>query len=187
MLNTYYDKFIFTGQIKFNDGNFHLIDIPFFIFPSKLLSDFLFNSSEEEAKKIYFSVKKSTKNFVPLLQAKPKYSGISLVNFVNDFFSSSGFGHFKVIQFDEKNLRAIVSVSESPFAFPFKNRSKKPLDHFLRGIIAGTFSYAFEKDFDCVETKCIAMNSSVCEFIVNSNSEFDFSKKNTQMQLDPKV
>jgi hypothetical protein len=36
MLNTYYDKFIFTGQIKFNNSNFHLIDIPFFIFPSPI-------------------------------------------------------------------------------------------------------------------------------------------------------
>jgi predicted hydrocarbon binding protein len=187
MLNNYYDKFIFTGQVKFNEGNFHLIDIPFLLFPCKILSDFLFNASEEEAKKIYYSVKKSVKNFVPLLKAKPNYAGISLVNFSNNFFSNSGFGHLKVVQFDEKNCRAIISVSSSPFSFPFSGKSNKPIDHILRGILAGTFSYALEKDLDCVETKCIAMNSSDCEFIVNKNSEFDFSKKNTQHQLDPKV
>ena len=187
MLNNYYDKFIFTGQIKFNNGSFHLIDIPFFIFPSRILSDFLFNASEEEAKKIYFSVKKSVRNFLPELKAKPKYSGISLVNFANDFFSSSGFGHIKVMQFDEEKTRAIVSVSESPFAFPFRNRSKKPLDHILRGIIAGTFSFALSKDLDVIETKCISVNSSECEFIVNSVKEFDFLKKNTLSQLNPKI
>jgi len=44
-----------------------------------------------------------------------------------------------------------------------------------------------DKDLDCVETKCASMNSSECEFIVNKITEFDFSKKNTQNQLDPKV
>jgi predicted hydrocarbon binding protein len=187
MLNTYYDKFIFTGQIKFHNSNFHLIDIPFVVFPVQVLSALLFNSSVDEAKKIYFSVKNSVKDFSALLKAKPKYSGISLINFVNEFFSNSGFGRIRVVHFDEENLRAIVLVSFSPFSFPFKNKATKPMDHILRGIIAGIFSFAFEKDFDCIETKCIAMNSSECEFIVNRNQEFDFSKKNIQNQLDPKI
>ncbi len=187
MLNNYYDKFIFTGQVKFNNSNFHLIDLPFTIFPVQLFSDFLFSASSEQAKEIYYSVKKSTKNFVPLLKAKPNYSGISLVNFVNQFFSNSGFGEIRVLQFDEKKSRAIILVSSSPFALMLKNKSKKPIDHIMRGILAGTFSYALEKDLDCVETKCVSMNSSECEFIVNKNKEFDFSKKNTQSQLNPKV
>ena len=187
MLNNYYDKFIFTGQIKFNESNFFLIDIPFLIFPVEILSKLLFSCSDEQSKEIYYSVKKSVKEFLPKLKAKPKYSGISLVNFANEFFSSSGFGKIRVVQFDETKLRAILLVSSSPFAFQFKNKSKKPLDHILRGIIAGTFSFALEKDLDCIETKCISVNSSECEFIVNSNKEFDFSKKNTQNQLNPKI
>lgn len=187
MLNNYFDKFIFTGQIKFRDSNFFLIDIPFLIFPVEILAKLLFSCSEEQAKEIYFSVKKSVKEFLPILKAKPKYSDVSLVNFVNEFFSSSGFGKIRVVQFDEKNSRAILLVSSSPFALYFKNKSKKPLDHILRGVIAGIFSFALEKDLDCIETKCIAVNSSECEFIVNSNKEFDFSKKNTQNQLNPKI
>ncbi len=187
MLNNYLDKFIFTGQMKFNNCNFYLIDIPFLIFPVKILSAFLFSASDEQSKEIYYSTKKSVKEFLPSLKAKPKYSGISLVNFVNDFFSNSGFGKIRVLQFDEKNSRAILLVSSSPFAMLFKNKSKKPVDHILRGIIAGTFSFALNKDLDAVETKCISVNSSECEFIVNSNSEFDFSKKNTQSQLNPKI
>jgi len=185
MLNNYYDKFIFTGQIKFKDSNFFLIDIPILILPAELLADLLFYSSHEQGKQIYSSVKKSVKAFLPALQAKPKYKGISLVNFVFDFFSSSGFGKLNLVNFDEEKKRAIILVSSSPFSSFFKNKSKKPIDHILRGVIAGAFSYAFEKDFDCVETKCVSMSSSRCEFIVNSNSEFDFSKKNTQNQIDP--
>ncbi|MFH1664111.1 MAG: 4-vinyl reductase [archaeon] len=187
MLNNYFDKFIFTGQVKFSNGNFFLIDIPFLVFPAEILADFLFNASEEDSKKIYFSVKKSMKKFIPLLQARPPYSGISLVNFVSEFFINSGFGHVRVVHFDEVNSRAIILVSSSPFSVSFRGKSKKPIDHILRGIIAGIFSFALEKDLDCVETKCVSMNSSECEFIVNKNNEFDFSKKNTQDQLDPKV
>lgn len=187
MLNSYYDKFIFTGQMKFKESNFYLIDIPFLLFPVEILSGILVNASDDEAKKIYVSVKNSMKDFAPLLKAKPKYKGLSLINFINEFFSNSGFGHIRVLHFDETKFRGIVLVSSSPFASNLKNKSKKPMDHILRGIIAGIFSFAFEKNLDCVETKCISVNSSECEFIVNRNKEFDFSKKNTQSQLDPKI
>ncbi|PIN98421.1 MAG: hypothetical protein COT90_04445 [Candidatus Diapherotrites archaeon CG10_big_fil_rev_8_21_14_0_10_31_34] len=187
MLNNYFDKFIFTSQLKFRDSNFHLIDIPFLIFPVEILAKLLFSCSDDESKEIYYSVKKSVKEFLPSLKAKPKYSGISLVNFINDFFSNSGFGKIRVVQFDEENCRAILLVSSSPFALYFKNKSKKPLDHILRGIIAGTFSFALSKDLDAIETKCVSVNSSECEFIVNSIREFDFLKKNTLSQLNPKI
>ncbi len=187
MLNNYYDKFIFTGQIKFNHSNFFLIDIPFLLFPVEILSEVLVSVSDDQAKQIYVSVKKSVKSFLPKLQAKPKYSGTSLVNFCNEFFSSSGFGKIRIVHFDKENSRSILLVSSSPFSVNLKNKPKKPVDHILRGIIAGVFSFALDMDLDCVETKCASINSSECEFIVNKNTEFDFSKKNTQQQLNPKI
>jgi len=90
MLNNYFDKFIFTSQLKFRDSNFHLIDIPFLIFPVEILAKLLFSCSDDESKEIYYSVKKSVKEFLPSLKAKPKYSGVSLVNFINDFFLIQG-------------------------------------------------------------------------------------------------
>ncbi|MBU1120992.1 4-vinyl reductase, partial [Candidatus Micrarchaeota archaeon] len=70
---------------------------------------------------------------------------------------------------------------------PLQGKISFPVDHFVRGILAGLFSNAFHTDLDCLELKCIASGSSECEFIVNKPYEFDFGKETTRKQLDPKI
>ena len=188
MLNPFYDKFIFVGEIKFVNNNFFLLNIPFTIIPNSVLA--AISSTENEAfnKKIYYSAKKAVKDsLINEFNLRPKLEGKNIFLFMQDFLSNSGFGLIKDVQVDEKNQRAIILVSNSPIALQLKGKLAQPCCHLLRGILAGTFSNAFNSDLDCLELHCASQNSSECEFIVNKNSAFDFGKENTRKQLDPKI
>jgi len=188
MLNPFYDKFIFVGEIKFVNNNFSLMEIPFTIIPNNILSALSSTEKEELNKKIYYSAKKIVKeSLVNEFNLRPKLEGKNIALFMHDFLSNSGFGLIKDVQVDEKNLRAILVVSNSAVAMQLKGKVGEPCCHLLRGILAGVYSNAFNADLDCLELHCASQNSSECEFIVNKNSAFDFGKENTRKQLDPEI
>lgn len=188
MLNLYYDKFIFVSQVKFVNNNFFLVNIPFLMVPAELLLELTSRNDEELNKKIYYSVKNSVKGkLIQQFNAGPKMEGRKLIEFFLDYFSNSGWGKLEIIQLDEEKKRAIITLSNSPFALPLQGKLSFSVDHFIRGILAGLFSNALHADLECMELKCIASGNSECEFIVNKPIEFDFGKETTRKQLNPKI
>jgi predicted hydrocarbon binding protein len=189
LFNLYYKKAFFGNQIKWVHNNLFLSDFPLLIVPIDALIELVARNDEELNKKIYYSVKKGIAfNFVPGFKFKPSFDLLSRVKIVEEFFSYSGWGKVLVRDVDEKEKHAIVTVEDSPIAFALQNKSLKPVDHFLRGVIAGIFSNVFHSNVDCLEIKCVS-NGSIqnCEFVVKPNPEFDFSKELTHTQIDPKI
>ena len=183
MLNNFYDKYIFTGTLKFTHDNFFLIDIPFFMMPSEILMDIAGSNDVELHKKIYVAIKASTKE-----KLIPKFGeyGTELIRELELFrayFSGSGWGSVKIIDFDPKTRRAIVLLENSPFASALKIKSKLPVDIFFRGVLAGAFSAFFKDDIDCVETECSALGGARCKFVLKPQGEFDFGNEMVQDQL----
>jgi predicted hydrocarbon binding protein len=185
LLNSFFDKFIFTNTLKFTHNNFYLVDIPFFISPIDSLSGLASVQDFEFQKKVYSSVKDSTKgelskeflkNFGVLEKGKE-------LKLFEDFFSASGWGKLQGIDLQMDSKRAIIVLENSPFVASLKGKTRLPADVFLRGSLAGLFSVVFSDDIDCVEVECAALQGERCKFVLKPKQEFDFSNAVVQQQL----
>ena len=70
-------------------------------------------------------------------------------------------------------------------AEPLRGKVQRPVDHFLRGTLAGLFSNVFGADVECIETHCTALGGGDCRLIVKPHEEMDFSKQRVRDQLRP--
>lgn len=185
MLNGFLDKYIFTGGLKYVHYNFFLMGIPFAMVPVGLLVSLAEKGDRHFDKEIYYSFKHSmTEILNKEFGVNFKVEGEKGVLLVEDLFSGFGWGAVKQVDLDKEKKRAIIVVNNSPVALKFSEPPGAPVDHFLRGIFAGIMTDYFETNVECVETKCMAINHSVCEFVIKPKSEFDFSKEVVQNQLD---
>lgn len=184
MLNTFYDKFIFTGGLKYSHNNFYLMNLPFLIMPLELLSGLAARQDHGVDLDIYYSAKDSTAGSL-LKQFDLDFGlhGEKALQVVEEFFTASGWGSIQHLDRDDVNKRAIVIVKDSPIAHALHGKVKYPVDHFMRGVFAGLFSHAFKADVECVESKCLALNEESCHFTIKQAKEFDFSKKDVRRQL----
>ena len=61
MLNSFFDKYIFTNNLKYKNNNFFLMNIPFAIIPVEVLVA-ISNQKDTEVKRVlYSSVKENTR------------------------------------------------------------------------------------------------------------------------------
>ncbi|MBN2127738.1 MAG: 4-vinyl reductase [Candidatus Diapherotrites archaeon] len=184
MLNSFYDKFIYTSGLKYKDNNFTLINLPFMIVPVELMIALLRKDDPELGQLIYYSIKDSTeKHLLKQFDVDFGLGGEKALRFIEEFFSASGWGAINQVDLNFKKKQAIVSVQNSPFAFALKGQVKSETDHYLRGILAAAFSDLFKEKVECVETKCIALNANSCEFIIKPASELNFENPSTRRQI----
>jgi len=183
MLNSFFDKFIFTSTLKYTHNNFYVTNIPFVISPIEALTGLAEITDPETQKKIYTAVKKSTQE--KLMQQFSFNFGLEKskeIELVKEFFTASGWGNIQTIDIEMQSKRAIIIIENSPFAAALKGKTQTA-DVFLRGIIAGMFSKIFEEDIDCAEVECAAHNSERCKFIIKPKTEFDFANPLVQQQI----
>ncbi len=182
VLNNFFDKFIFTSQLRFKDSNFYVLDIPFVIVPVDILVGFSELDDPIINRAVYYAYKSSSsKRLIPKFQAgatRQKFLDLSQA-----FFGASGWGLSKNIQIDEVNHRAVVVVSHSPLAKCVQGHVTRPVDHYTRAILAAIYSAYFDSPVECVETECSALRPGDCTFVLKPLSEFDFTKEETQRQL----
>jgi predicted hydrocarbon binding protein len=184
MLNSFFDKFIFTNGLKYKHNNFFLLNMPFVIVPSDLLVALSAKQDKNIDLELYYSVKEYTlKKLVKEFNIDFGLEGEKGLKFVEDFFSASGWGAIKRIDLDTQKKRAIVVVSNSPIAVALNGKAKHAVDHFLRGILAGIFSDFFKTSVECVETECGALNDKSCKFVLKKLEGFNFDKAETRRQL----
>lgn len=184
MLNSFYDKFIFTGGLKYMHNNFYLINIPFVILPTELIASLAARQNQEADLDIYYCTKEATRTrMLKQFDIDFGLEGHKAMHLVGEFFSASGWGSIEVIDQDIAKKRAIVVVKDSPVAGALRGKARFPVDHLLRGVFAGLFSHIFSADVECVETKCSALNEPCCEFVVKEAHEFDFEKTEVRRQI----
>ncbi len=188
MLNRFLDKYVYTNNLTFKDYNFFLADVPFVIMPVDLLVSIAGKWDFELHQELYAEVKKSVwKSLIPKFNLDANASQDRFLNFVEVFFTAGGWGQISQLQVDNDNARAVISVSRSPIALALQHKVEDPVDHFLRGILAGIFSHAFKQEMDCVETHCVAQGNANCEFILQKAGTLDFSKKEVREQVKASV
>ena len=188
MLNTFYDKFIFMSALHYRNNNFFLMNVPFLMMPNALLVTLVGQENAEINRDIYYAVKEATRK-VLVKQFELDFANHlqQSIHFVEEYFTASGWGLVNHVQVDVENKRAIVVVTNSPFALPLNGKAKTEVDHFLRGVLAGMFSDAFKADVECVETECYTLAGHDCKFVIQAAEHFDFSKPETRRQLKVEV
>lgn len=184
MLNSFYDKFIFTNTLHYTHNNFYLLNLPFLIAPIEILSGITEIQDTEFHKKLYSAVKKSTKeqmmkDFVANFKLEKKKE----FELVREFFIASGWGNIQTIDMETESKRAIIVIENSPFVSLQRGKTQFPCDTFARGLFAGIFSSLFDEDVDCVEAECACQSGERCKFIVKPKTEFDFTNQLVQQQL----
>ena len=66
----------------------------------------------------------------------------------------------------------IVDI-ELKYKVILKGKVKKPVDHFIRGLIAGWATASFKWDIDVIEQECSALGSDKCKFVFKKAEEID--------------
>jgi len=187
MLNSFFDKFIFTNNLKYKHNNFYLVNLPFLIIPTELITSIAKAEDTEMNRDIYYAIKETTwKKLIQQFTFDPHLNPDKALTLLEEFFTAAGWGAIKNVDIDKAEKRAIVVIDNAPLP-KSKNIPKLPLHHFLRGILAGIFSDYFKTEIDCLESDCISEGNPNCKFILKEEKDFDFSKKDVKMQLENNI
>ncbi len=186
VLNKFYDKFIFSNNLRYKENNFYLLNTPFVMLPVRLLGSLLRNETPQFVQSLYDSVKKTTlenltKEFLQEGEMDPK----KMLEFFETYFTASGFGFLQNIDFDLEQKHAMVTLTNNPLVGRMDFFSELPIDHIMRGVLAGLFSKAMKTSLECVETQCSVFKKfNACRFMIKPLGEFDIENKETRRQLN---
>ena len=184
MLNSFFDKYIFTNNLKYRNNNFFLMNIPFAIVPVEVLVSIAMQNDAEVKRALYQSIKENTrKNLVRQFQLEFGTDKKKAIQLFETFFTAAGWGKIQSIDTNFETKRAILTVENSPVALALKGKVSYPVDIMLRSVFAGIFSEVFGENMDCVESECAAISGDRCKFIIKAEDEFDISKKIVRDQL----
>lgn len=183
MLNSFYDKFIFTNSLQYRHNNFFLVNLPFVMLPVDALAAIASKEDKEANCSIYYAVKASIIEDVKKnLQLDFGVGGEKALEFMQSYLIASGWGDIQRTDIDFENARCLVSVTNSPIAQACK-QAKAPADTILRGFLAGIFSIYFSRKVECIEVKCASLGDAHCDFVVKPLEEFNFENPLTRGQL----
>ncbi|MEM3556228.1 MAG: 4-vinyl reductase [Candidatus Micrarchaeia archaeon] len=142
-----------------------------------LLSEFEREGGLITHAKIYRACKKAGGEYFKNLLSKSEVGAImkkfgwgrnELIRQIQPLWSDYGLGVVESILFEEK--RVVVRISNNINARTHE-RSSLPVCSFTQGILAGIASEAYNEEYDCEETKCIAMGDSYCEFVLTPSKK----------------
>ncbi|OYT53150.1 MAG: hypothetical protein B6U72_06805 [Candidatus Altiarchaeales archaeon ex4484_2] len=74
-----------------------------------------------------------------------------------------GFGIPELVEFDEEKFYVKLRVRNAMETVGYRD-SEMPVCSLLAGVIAGGSGLVFNKEMDCIETRCEAMGDPCCEF-----------------------
>jgi predicted hydrocarbon binding protein len=107
----------------------------------------------------------STKKYKEIFE----YGDDEIAQFMMAMGGQIGWGNFKLEEFNLEAKRLIVTVTGSPFAVAY-GKSKGPVCHMIRGVMAGMGYALFGEDVASVETHCLAKGNDLCRFLIEAKS-----------------
>jgi len=185
-LSSFIQKLLFVKQFSIDKGKVEMFGSRYIMLDA---SDILILQDIDKGK-VYDSAKESSKtNIENIVKHAQVYKGIksqSLKNIANlikkigkndqgviktlqQIFEVYGLGKLNTIELNNDKKTAHLQIQDSTIAQSQlkKSPSKVPVCSLTAGILAGIFSYIFDKDVNCKETKCIATKQNICEFQIS--------------------
>jgi len=182
-LSSFLQKMLFINQFSINNGKFELLGQRYIVLDSSdilALQDIdetkMYNTAKEGSRnhlanivthaKVYKNIKdESLKNVVELSKRIGK-SEEGALRTLKAIFEIYGLGSMEIIDLDNSNKNVLLKINDSTLALTQlkKSKSKNSVCTLTSGILAGIFSYLFNKDVDCIENKCLATGNDSCYF-----------------------
>jgi len=179
-----FELFKYSRMLDLKDGRLGLMGVPINIVPTSILRDLqkgLIDSIglKKTYDRLYLSAKEGSEEYNRKFIQKHGFTDKrKIINWQKNVVMFSGWGNIEIAEIDFERCRFIASFKNSPFPEIY-GKSKYPVDIIVAGFIAGAFKASMKKDIDCVETKCIAIGDSRCEFIAGPKDEIQ--KKKTEL------
>lgn len=161
-------------EIRLEDGKLLILSEPWFMLPVKIFVETTKEILKEpkHVLSLYYTAKKGNKTSMSkTLKNRYIVRGRKFIDLAIDMTKMGGWGLIKTVTADEENGHVIFNIYNSAIGMNY-GRSKKPVDHVWRGILAGGISVAFDKDIDFVETDCIAQGKAFCIFVGKPRKEW---------------
>lgn len=172
----FFEMLMVSKKIAFIDGRVTFYGQDISIFPPEGFVEYMIqvNNNTEDIKILYSTAKKAMLEY--------KQNLIDAYKQVNDkewvCNTMNLYGHGKIKYEDSSNILTGTLILEDSFlAEELKNRTKGPVDHILRGMVAGIISSISDRDIDVIEIECQANGKDKCKLVANSeeNLKKEFS------------
>lgn len=176
-----FELFKYSRMLDLKDGRMSLMSVPINIIPTSILRDMQkgmidANGFEKAYERIYLGAKKGSHEYNSKFIAKHGFSDMrKTINWQKKIVMFSGWGNIDIAEIDFKKSEFVARFKNSPFPEMY-GKSKYPVDIIVAGFIAGAFKANMKKDIDCVETKCVALGNSCCEFVVGPRDKMKKTK-----------
>ena len=164
------DALLMSRKMKFEDGSITLYGesvaiLPlegFIMYASKIASD-------KSTTKILYSTMRNS-----MLEQRNKLNAESKDNDPSGWICNSinlyGFGKMRYEKPLSSQNRTMI-LECSPFVKILKGKSSAPVDHIVRGALAGIASIATGQELHALETDCAVSGRENCRFILDSKEK----------------
>jgi predicted hydrocarbon binding protein len=186
MLSPFLQKLLFVNQFGINEGVINILGDRYIM----LNAHSVLTLQEIDKTKIYNAAKKSSKSDISgIVEHAEVYKNLKsqelqniaqlskkigknddgIIKTLEMIFGVYGLGKLEIIDIDNAKKKAILNLKDSTIALTHLNKakSKTPVCVLTAGILAGIFSYIFQKDVDCVEKNCSGKGEAFCQFEVS--------------------
>ncbi|MDE1851359.1 MAG: 4-vinyl reductase [Candidatus Micrarchaeota archaeon] len=164
----FFEMLIMSRKMAFQDGTVTLYGENVLIFPAPSIIKYicLTGTDPKNAKELYHMAKES------ILERRGNINSTGNseadVSWVIDTVNLYGLGKLHYQETAGTAPAGIIIVENSPFSNSPDCMVGAPMDHILRGILAGMASAVFNKELEAVETECRVVGSSVCKIALDT-------------------
>ena len=186
MISPFLQKLMFVRQFGINNGEISLLGERHVLFDAFALleiqkidktklyealrkTSFKNISEAVEHAKVYENVRNVFVRDIARLGKKMGKTDAGMMKTLQELFNIYGLGELQIIKLDNDKKEVLLRLRNSSIAKEYLKNYKKsstPVDMIAAGVLAGMFSFVFNKNVECVEQKCIAQGGSYCEFRV---------------------
>ncbi|MDP2666341.1 MAG: 4-vinyl reductase [Candidatus Diapherotrites archaeon] len=184
MTYDFISKMMLVKQLKLEKGNISFFNDRFVMMPSSLISNLQQQVDNQLPQQIY-NVSKDVgfKNFSNTLKAGVSMNRTEYMGLIFNLLNSHGDGIYNIDSIDFAKMQAIVSLDGSAVASNY-GKTKHPVDHVARGMLAGAFSLLFnEPNIEALEHQCLASGDKECSFLIKKRETFDKNSDLFKYQL----
>ena len=183
MLSSLLQRLLFVNQFNIIDGKIEILGNRYIMLDA---SDFLVLQEIDKTKMYKVAKDLSKNNLSDMVEHAQVYKGMKdqslqniaelskkigktdegVIKTLQSLFELYGLGKLEIIDLNNEKRKAILRVHQSTLALAQlkKGKVRGPVCTLTAGILAGIFSYIFQKNVDCGENTCIAKGDSLCEF-----------------------
>ncbi len=166
---SFVDKLLIGRELKFEEGSLTIFDQRVLIVPVELILLLIEKSVADEKfeQSIYDVMKKSVYSFCQTLGTRRGIEPKKMVDLLINLAEMNGYGKLQLIKLDYDKKEAVFHMRHLPSeALLEKELSKRIVDRYWAGMLAGGASWIFGEDVNATETRCVADGKESCEFVV---------------------